>query len=281
MPNSTAKSRVGVYVDVANLTLNGGFGMRYDVLRAFACRGSAEALRLNAYVSFDPERAEADRDYQSSQYRFHSALRDVGFKVIAKETKWYTNDAGERMGKANIDMILAVDALLQSEKLDRVVIATGDGDFVQVVNALQNRGCRVEVIGFDNVSGDLRREADLYISGYLIPNLLPVRFEGAPPSTKKWGEMDSYVRGVCYSHDEEKGFGWVRYLKTLEGELWKTDTRDPESPYDAIFCHDSEIPDSIIPKLPSRNLIFQFQVSEGQEPGQVKAVDVEIIKAPT
>ena len=38
-------------------------------------------------------------------------------------------------------------------------VETGDGDFVQVVRALQNKGCRVEVLAFDNVSEELRREA--------------------------------------------------------------------------------------------------------------------------
>ena len=31
--------KVGIYVDVENITMNGGRGMQYDVLRAFACRG--------------------------------------------------------------------------------------------------------------------------------------------------------------------------------------------------------------------------------------------------
>ena len=42
---------VGVFVDVAYLARNGGYGMRYDLLREFACRDGAEPLRLNAYVT--------------------------------------------------------------------------------------------------------------------------------------------------------------------------------------------------------------------------------------
>jgi hypothetical protein len=80
--------KVGVYVDVANLGMNGGFGMRYDVLRAFACRNGYEAMRLNAYVSFDDARARHDPEYKSKQYGFHSVLRDLGYKVIQKEVKW-------------------------------------------------------------------------------------------------------------------------------------------------------------------------------------------------
>lgn len=51
LPQSLLK--VGVYIDVSNLVMNGGFGMRYEVLRQFACRDGAVPMRLNAYVSFD------------------------------------------------------------------------------------------------------------------------------------------------------------------------------------------------------------------------------------
>lgn len=273
MPQDASQLKVGVYVDVANIAMNGGFGMRYEVLREFACRGSAEPIRLNAYVSFDPERAKDDHDYRTKQQRFHAALRDVGYKVIQKETKWYTDDDGNRFGKANVDLDLAVDALMQSENLDRLILATGDGDFVQVVRALQNRGCRVEVVAFDNVSGELRREADLYMSGYLIPNLLPVR--RAQPSSK-WGEVNSFARGVCYAHDEVKGFGWLRYLTTVNGDLWRTDSRDTLSPYATIFCHASEYPNDVDQsKLTNRSIVLEFQIIPGTEPGQTKAVDVQ------
>src|SRR2546421_410460 len=133
--------RVGLYIDVANISLNGGGGMRHDILRDFACRGGGEAVRLNAYSSFDEKRAETDLQYRDSRHRFHSTLRDQGYKVIEKAVKWYTDENGQEVTKANVDLDLAVDAILQSDKLDRVVLATGDGDFVQVVRALQNKGC--------------------------------------------------------------------------------------------------------------------------------------------
>jgi len=271
--------KVGLYVDVANLAMNGGFRMRYEVLRAFACRDGGEAVRLNGYVSYDPTRAENDADYKSRQLRFHSALRDVGYKVIQKETKWYTDDTGARYGKANVDLDLAVDALLQSDTLDRVILATGDGDFVQVIKALQNKGCRVEVTAFKNVSADLRREADLYISGYLIPGLLPI---DRKECQQKWGELNGCARGVCYTHDSSKGFGWLRYLTTVEAQLWRTDTRDEGSPYRSIFCHDSDLPsDFDASKLPNRNVVFEFNIAQGTEAGKTKAVDVLPIEART
>jgi hypothetical protein len=271
--NNRSGPKVGLYVDVANLTMNGGRGMRYDVLREFACRSAAEPVRLNTYVSYDADRAGADPVYRIAQEGFHSALRDFGFKVIRKSVKWYTDESGARFGKANVDLDMAVDALLQSENIDRVLLATGDGDFVQVVRALQNRGCRVEILAFDNVSRDLREEADLFMSGYLVPGLLPIYRGRDCPA---WGSLGSYARGVCHSHDEDRRYGFIRYLHTLESELWKTDARQAGSPYKTIFFHDSELPEGLRPMdLPSREVVLEFQIVEG-EPGKGnKAVAIE------
>lgn len=268
-------TRVGVYVDVANLTRNGGYGMRYDVLREFACRGGAEPVRLNAYVSFDSDRAEHDASYREGQHGFYSTLRDFGYKVIEKHVRWYTDEHGTRFGKANADLDLAVDALLQSENLDHILLATGDGDFVQVVRALQNRGSRVEVVAFENVSSELRREADLFMSGYLVPSLLPIAVaRGAPP----WGELGARVRGICYSHTG-KGYGFLRFMKAIGGALWKTDSRQADSPYQSVFFHDSNLPEEVhFSELPSRSLVFEFDLApaEGRE-GGVQALNLQLI----
>ena len=266
---------VGVFVDVAYLARNGGYGMRYDVLREFACRDGAEPLRLNAYVSFDVERADEDPAYRDGQDRFYSLLRDFGYKVIPRSIQWETDEGGNRYGRANAALHLAVDALLQSEKLDRVLIATGDGDFTQVVRALQTKGCRVEVLAFDNVSVELRREADLYMSGYLVPHLLPVQ---AARDLPPWGEIGSRVRGICYAH-AGKGYGFLRYLKSLSPDLWKTDSRQADSPYGSVFCHDSQLPLDVTPAdLPSRHHVFEFELAraEGRE-NSLQAVNVQLV----
>lgn len=275
MNTNRSSTKVGVYVDVANLARNGGYGMRYDVLREFACRGNAEPVRLNTYVSFDADRAQQDAPYRDGQYGFYSLLRDFGYKVIQKNVKWYTDENGNRFGKANADLDLAVDALLQSENIDRVLLATGDGDFVQVVRALQNMGCRVEIVAFDNVSAALRREADMFISGYLIPDFLPT---SSSRNGAQWGEIGSQVRGVCYSHTG-KGYGFLRFMKTIASEIWKTDSRQEDSPYESVFFHDSHLPEEVhFSELPSRNLIFEFRLTEaeGRESG-MQATNMQLV----
>lgn len=268
-------AKVGVYVDVSNIYLNGGQRLQYDVLREFACRDNAELVRLNAYVSYDRERAERDETYRKGTQNFHSALRDLGYKVIVKEINWFIDENGVRYGKANADLELAVDALLQSVNLDRVLLVSGDGDFVQVVRALQDKGCRVEVIALDNVSSKLRHEADFFISGYLVPNLVPTvsSRNDLPP----WGEIGSRVRGWCYWHSDQ-GYGFMRYLKVIAPNLWLTDTRNPNSPYGSVFFHDSSLPEGVRPsQLPTRNYIFEFELARSERTDSLQALNIELI----
>lgn len=267
-------AKIGVYVDAANISRNGGQRMQYDILREFACRDYAEPLRLNVYLSYDEEKADSNTIYREKARAYQSALREMGYKVIEKRVKWYIDETGNRFGKANADLDMAVDLLLQSENLDRVLLVTGDGDFVQVVRALQNKGCRVETLAFDNVSEELRRESDMFISGYLVPDLLPPRQD---ETGDNWGQIGSRVRGYCYHHDDNKSFGFMRFLVKLSPYLWKTDSRDQDSPYRTAFFHDSSLPEGFnIMKLPSRHYIFEFTLAEpnGKQP---VATDITLV----
>jgi uncharacterized LabA/DUF88 family protein len=255
--------KVGVYVDVSNIAQNGGFGMQYDVLREFACRNNGVAVRLNAYVAYDEEMAKKNLDYKKKSESFHCVLRDFGYKVIVKIVRWYIDEQGNKFGKANADLDMAVDALMQSERLDYVLIVSGDGDFVQVVRALQNRGCRVEVLAFKNVSHILRNEADVFTSGYLVPNL-SIPEQGSENNNNNI----KLARGVCYSYFPEKGYGFMRFMKELTGRLWITDSRKTESPYGTAFVHSSQFPDGLdLSILPNREQIFEFELKEVKDKG--------------
>jgi uncharacterized LabA/DUF88 family protein len=268
-------STVGLYVDVANIAMNGGYGMRYDVLREFACHDEADAIRLNAYVAFDVERSRANTAYREKTNNFYDTLRDLGYKVIQKNVKRYIDEEGREFAKANSDLDMAVDALLQSDALTRVVLVTGDGDFLQVVRALQNKGCRVEVLAFDNVSSELRREVDVFMSGYLVPNLLPVK-----GSAEEWGEVDSTIRGCCYEYKIDRGFGFMRYLKTSKEHLWITDTRHSDSPYQTVYFHASHIENTTqfdINELPDRSIFFEFDLTQSTRNEGLEARNIRFV----
>ena len=208
--------RVGVYVDSMNIMRCGGYGMRYEVIRRFVGRDGDEVMRLNAYVAIDEERAISDPNYKTT-LNFILTLRDLGFKAIEKPIRWYTDESGRTYGKANLDMEMGLDIVSQSDRLDMIYLFTGDGDFCSVVTMAQNKGCRVELVAFANVSARLRREVDLFVPGYLVPGLLPTTppFAGAPP----WGEVGSRVRGVCTKYFQDRSYGFFRFMAQLRQGL--------------------------------------------------------------
>ena len=81
---------------------------------------------------------------------------------------------------------MAVDAIKLAPKLDTVIIASGDGDFIPLVEYLQtNEGCQVEVIAFGKSSSSrLREVADDFIDmcqnprKYVIQNTIRPHSKG-------------------------------------------------------------------------------------------------------
>lgn len=267
--------KVGVYVDAANISKNGGFGLRYEILRKFACRGGEIPSRLNVYQAYDAERAEAEAGYRQKTTRFSEVLRDYGYKVIEKPLiSSKSDDNREELAESSsVDVEMTVDIVQQAEKLDKIVLLTGKEAFVELVETVQQKGCRVEIVGFDNIPPLLKKEADTYISGYLIPGLLPVE------SPYEWGKIGSRVRGVCYDFSHNDGYGFMRYMVKIDEYLWITDSRFDQSPYKTVFAHISQFEENFDSSfLPSRDLIFEFDLTESDK-GLV-AEDIVLISAP-
>jgi uncharacterized LabA/DUF88 family protein len=253
--------RVGVFVDVSNIYLSGGGRMRYDVLRQYAMTHGV-IQRLDAYVSFDVERAQTDKDYSERSRGFHEAIRSIGFHTTVKEVRWYTEpETGRRYGKADLDSYIVVDMAVQAPHLDYVILVSGDGDFVRPVQYIRNMGCRVEVLAFESVSNELRKEADVFTSGYMIPELLPTNRRETP-----WGAHGSTVRGLCSYYNQEEGYGFLSYLKTMSPMTWITDTRNPDSPYASAFFHATDLPEEVNPTtLPNRWMVLEFDLFQGDK----------------
>ena len=145
---------VAVYVDVANIfyaAKAAGIDIDYVTLLKSATAGR-DLVRAYAYTGLDPE--------NENQRNFHSFLGRSGYKVVSKDIRKY----GDGRVKANLDIELVVDMMRMSEKLDIAVVISGDGDFAPAINAVQQKGVRVEVISFrGNTSSDLMDVADVFI----------------------------------------------------------------------------------------------------------------------
>ena len=96
---------------------------------------------------------------------------------------------GWRKIKGNMDIELAIDMLEMAERVDHVLLFSGDGDFRRLVEATQRRGTRVTVISTIKsqppmVADELRRQADQFLELMdLAPEISRVHVprEGEPP----------------------------------------------------------------------------------------------------
>ena len=91
---------------------------------------------------------------------FFEALNSLGIETKTKDLQIFFGGAK----KADWDVGLAVDAIRFASKVDAVIISSGDGDFVPLVEYLKFMGTQVEVITFGrSASGRLREAADDFI----------------------------------------------------------------------------------------------------------------------
>jgi len=93
---------------------------------------------------------------------FFEALSQQGFEVKMKDLQIFAGGAK----KADWDVGISVDAIKLANKLDVVILVTGDGDYIPLVSYLQNtKGCLVEIMAFrQTTSGKLIEEADDFIN---------------------------------------------------------------------------------------------------------------------
>lgn len=86
---------------------------------------------------------------------FFDALTKMGIETKTKELQIFYGGAK----KADWDVGMAVDAIKISNRVDAIVLATGDGDFVPLVEYLKTHGVQVEVISFGKSSSSKLKEA--------------------------------------------------------------------------------------------------------------------------
>jgi uncharacterized LabA/DUF88 family protein len=184
------EQRVGIFIDAQNLyhsaknlyqaRVNFGQVVK-DVLAGRAL------IRAMAYVIT----TEA-----GDEKAFFEALGKMGIEAKTKDLQVFAGGAK----KADWDVGMAVDAIKMAPKLDTVILVTGDGDFVPLVEYLQvNEGCQVEVASFgQSTSQRLKEATDEFIDlsenarRYLIGNYRPEkRYKPRPAQTNNTPKPES------------------------------------------------------------------------------------------
>lgn len=156
--------RIALFIDGANLySAARGLGFDIDYKRLLNhFRGKGTLIRAFYYTAL-----VEDQEY--------SPLRPLidwldynGYAVVTKPAKEFTDATGRRRIKGNMDIELAIDALEIADKLDHMVLFSGDGDFRRLVDAVQRRGKRVTVVSTMRsqppmIADELRRQADQFV----------------------------------------------------------------------------------------------------------------------
>lgn len=156
--------RLALFIDGSNLYAAAralGFDIDYKLLRSeFVRRGKlVRAFYYTALLEdqeYSPIRPLVDwLDYN-------------GFTMVTKPAKEFTDSLGRRKVKGNMDIELAVDAMEMADRIDHMVLFSGDGDFRPLVEGIQRKGVRVSVVSTIRssppmIADELRRQADNFI----------------------------------------------------------------------------------------------------------------------
>lgn len=149
------EQRVGVFIDTQNLYHSAKNLYRAKVNFGQVVKEAVDGralIRAMAYVVTTESGEEK---------AFFEALGKVGIEAKTKDLQIFSGGAK----KADWDVGLAVDAIKMAPRLDAVILISGDGDFVPLVEYLKtNMGCQVEVVAFGkSTSAKLIEAADDYL----------------------------------------------------------------------------------------------------------------------
>ena len=160
-PDVSRRARVLVLVDESNVgssVRTVGRGLDWLRLRDFltGTDSGRELIEMVVYAGLPPPIPlwQEERDKKN---KFVHWLRSNGFMVVTKDGA----PADEGHYKANVDVMMAIDALELSVEMepDVVILVTGDADFAYLATKLRRRGIHVEVASVAQNLGNVLRSA--------------------------------------------------------------------------------------------------------------------------
>jgi uncharacterized LabA/DUF88 family protein len=175
--------RVGIFIDTANV-----YHSAKNLYHAKANFGAIlkEALADRVLVRAIAYVATTEGGEEGA---FFGALEKVGIETRTKPLQIFAGGAK----KANWDIDFAMDAVKLAPKLDTIVLITGDGDMVALVEYLQNtHGTQVEVVSFrKSSSSKLIDVADDFLDLDQDPKKYLLNFDTRPPRERSPRKRDS------------------------------------------------------------------------------------------
>lgn len=167
----THKPRVGIFIDTQNLYHSARDILERTVNFETLLHLGSEGRDLVHAIAYTVE-----REGEATARPFIYKLSTLGFKVRRMNlTMHFAAEGGRPVYEGNWDMGIVADMVRLMDHLDVVVLGSGDGDFTDIVEVLQERGKRVEVLAFrENTAQKLIDAADRFtnlpdVAGALMP----------------------------------------------------------------------------------------------------------------
>ncbi|MES2931012.1 MAG: NYN domain-containing protein [Patescibacteria group bacterium] len=147
------EQRVGIFIDTSNLYHSAKHLYKRKVNFGQVLKEAVAGRKLVRAIAY------VITSEAGEEKNFFDALTKLGIETKTKELQIFSGGAK----KGDWDVGIAVDAMKMASRLDAVILVTGDGDFVPLVNYLQTM-TQVEVVSFGKSSSmKLKEEADDFL----------------------------------------------------------------------------------------------------------------------
>ncbi len=188
------EQRVAIFIDTQNLYHSAKniyhAKVNFDAVIK-AALGERKLVRAIAYVVTTESGEEQS---------FFEALEKIGIEVKTKDLQIFFGGAK----KADWDVGLAVDAIKHSQKVDAIILASGDGDFIPMVEYVRSEGCQVECIAFGKSSSSrLRESVDDFIDMDDAPHQFLIGLRTNSKGNKGGGKLKKQLNRIVGTDTDE------------------------------------------------------------------------------
>lgn len=178
-----ADQRVGIFIDTQNLYHSAKHlhGSRVDFAAILhEAVAGRKLIRALAYVITTPNGTESS---------FFNALNLLGIEVRKKEIQ----DYGVEFKRTSWDVEMTLDAIRTANRLDAIVIVSGDGSFAPLVDHLKAQtGIQTEVMAFGrSCSMKLKEEADDFFDLSINPDKYLMNNTRRDKKIREWDNTGS------------------------------------------------------------------------------------------
>lgn len=158
------EEKTGLFIDGANsFSAAKALGFDIDYKKVMNILERSCFLRIKNFYTA----VTADDNNNIMLHPLITWLQFNGFNVVTKEARSYSSD-GHIRTKGNMDIEIAVDIMRIYDKLEQIILMSGDGDFRYLVEFLQKEGIHVIVISTNKtnppfVADLLRKQANEFV----------------------------------------------------------------------------------------------------------------------